>query len=838
MNGVCIQSKERPLLKMNKVFLSHSSKNKKEYVRIVAEKLGAENIEYDEWSFEEGEKTTEEIEKRIDNSDLFALFISNDSLDSGWVEKEIVRAIKQLEAGRIKKIYPIIIDPTINYSDSRIPEFLRENYNLKFISRPSIAARRILSKLRELHWEKPDLINRKNIFVGRNGLLNSFEERIDDIDLPKPICIIASGIPKIGRSSLLRYCLIKANIVGSSYIPLKITLDRVDSIEDLILKLFDTGLTSIERDELLDMLSKSMEDKEDLLNRMIKDVQDAKEIIFIEDAGCLITHTRELTPWLISAIGKNLVNRPVLCIASKYRVNFAQIRPYKEIFALEVPELSPQERSGLLKRLMELHEIDITSKDFSFFSEQLHGFPEEAYYCMDLIIDYGIEGAKNESHQITEFNTERASVLLRKYDQDKNALDFIYLLSRFEFISTSLIFEIVDEETYRPLLDDLVTHLICDYVGGEHEFIRINDAIRDLIQRNRLEIPEEFKAKLRTHVKEFVKDTQKFERDSSDFLFSVKEALARNEKIDERYLIPSHILRTIRDLYYSRENLKRVVYLADMLLQKEHTLDKQVCDDVRYYLCLSLARQKDKRVLQEAIKIRGPEHDFVLGYYFRLCGRHIDAITRLSKLITMPYIASRAKRELVQVYLYIEEFDLALEMARENYEANKGNQFPIQSYLHCLLNSNDPNKHRGEIIRLIEELGQIGSIQSKEMMFIAQGMYEARLNNSKPRAYNYMDDAIALNQDTHYPYLAKFDVALRFRDVEMMEVLLNIIDKLSESKTFSKNTIIKNKAFYLAALGNKDEALRLIESGLDNYPQETIEKFKAKINSVFQNKMQ
>ena len=54
---------------MANIFLSHSSKDKERYVRIVAEKLEKEfdehSIHYDEHTFEAGMKSLEEIEKGL-----------------------------------------------------------------------------------------------------------------------------------------------------------------------------------------------------------------------------------------------------------------------------------------------------------------------------------------------------------------------------------------------------------------------------------------------------------------------------------------------------------------------------------------------------------------------------------------------------------------------------------------------------------------------------------------------------------------------------------------------------------------------------------------------------
>lgn len=819
---------------MQKVFLSHSSKDKRTYVSLVAHLLGKGRVEYDEQTFEEGERTEDEIKAAIDACTLFALFISDGALESKWVLAEIEQARLNLANGRLKKVYAIIIDPTIKHDDKRIPEWLRSDYNLKLISRPSIAARRIQNKIREVQWEEhPTNEERRRIFVGRNALLQDFEARIDDIDAKPPACIIASGISKIGRSKFLHHALAKSNLVDRSFEPVKIIIERVDSIEDFIIKLFKTGLTSVQDDQILGQLDKTADEKIGILSGMLTDLQNAKEVVFVEDHGTIVDHMRAIAPWLVQAIDAiPISSRPVICISAKYRVDYSAIRRLPRFYAIEVPELNPSERAGLLKRIFEVQDITISADDFKFFSLQLKGYPEEVYFCADLVADVGIRQAKSESHLITEFNREKASILLKQYELDQKKLDFIYLLSEFEFVSLSFLFEIVDEAEYASLLNELITKLICDYVDNEREFVRINDTIRDLIRRNRLEIPNHFRQRLHEHVKSFIRDTDKFERDTSDYFYSIKESLMREDQLDDRFIAPSHVLRTIKDLYQRRENLKRVVSLADMLLQRENSLQTKLVQDVRYYLCLSLARQKDKRVLTEAQKISGPEHHFVLGYYYRLVGRHADAINKLTSLLETPYIASRAKRELVQVYLYIEEFDKALQMARENYEANRGNQFPIQSYLQCLLNSDTAKQNQHAIKPLIDELDQIGSNQSRQMTFIAKAHYASKFDDDLQAAYNLLDDAEALDDKSPYPHFARFDIALRFGDTDTMQATLVSLENISKIKTFSKNTITKNRAFYHAACGRLTEAHELINMNLTDYPRETLDAVHRKIDKI------
>lgn len=111
---------------MIKAFLSHSSKDKNSYVRNVANWLNKDNIVYDEYTFEEGEKNLDQILKGLNETSLFVIFLSEHSLNSQWVKKEISEAKERLESNQIKKIFPIIIDENITYSDERIPDWLRQ----------------------------------------------------------------------------------------------------------------------------------------------------------------------------------------------------------------------------------------------------------------------------------------------------------------------------------------------------------------------------------------------------------------------------------------------------------------------------------------------------------------------------------------------------------------------------------------------------------------------------------------------------------------------------------------------------------------------------------------
>jgi len=230
---------------MIKCFLSHSSKDKERYVRLVARQIRRETKIFDEQTFEEGMSPIEEIINGLDEASLFVLFISDTALDSDWVRDELTKAKDYLDEGKLQRIFPILIDAHIDYSDNRIPEWLKESTNIQHISRPAKAARKINSRLIEISWKfHPRLKERESIFVGRNTLIDEIEERLDDFRKNTPSVLIASGLPSIGRKALLRHATRKANVVRESYEYPVITLSSQDSIEDFVLKIHDLGFSS------------------------------------------------------------------------------------------------------------------------------------------------------------------------------------------------------------------------------------------------------------------------------------------------------------------------------------------------------------------------------------------------------------------------------------------------------------------------------------------------------------------------------------------------------------------------------------------------------------------
>lgn len=817
---------------MIKAFLSHSSKDKDSYVRNVAEWLGKDNIIYDEFTFEEGGRALDEIIKGLDNTHVFVLFLSESALESEWVKTEIIEAKIRLDEEDICKVFPIIIEDGLTYEDKRIPQWLRENYNLKPIKRAQVAAKRIHNKLRELSWSKhPELKKRQNIFVGRNDKQEEFEERIHDFDKDKPTVIVASGMSGVGRRTFLHRALFKTNITECPFKPSAIILDRDVSIEDFILKLNDLGLVDLGRD-VLSLTSKSIEEKISIIHAIMDASYKSKEVIYLVDEGCLVNYKRELSDWFLQSITTYSKHAfPVFCLASRYKVNFRSRPKNNKFFFLELNELSPNERRRLLSQFLDLYEVNLGSVDFNDICGLLFGFPEQVMYAVDLMREDNVSSVSDKLPILAEYNSDKASVLLRNYENNEDELDFIRLLAQFEVISSDFIFSIVPEDKYYEVLEKLASECIVELIGIDGEIIRLNDIIRDYIKRNRLGLKPDFKEKIQRQVKLVAQNDDVFERDSSEYIFAFKEMLKAGEEVSDEFLIPSHYLRCMKDLYYNKGDLDRIIELADIILQKQSSLAFEVLQDIRYYLCLALAKKKNERLLKEVQHIKGDEHSFLLGFYYRLYGRYQEALVRFDKIVDAPYVGARAKREIVQVYVQLEEYDKALGFAKRNYENNRGNQFHTQAYFNCLINSDSPSEHSDKLHSLIVNLRAISSDQSNEMADIAEALYYAKALSDKQVSLDKINDCVNKYPGIHYPLLALCDIALKYSDIPLLKSGIEKLEGIS-NRHFSAKTLNRYKASLLALNGNADEALKLIEKDLSRYPVESRERIVFKIKAL------
>lgn len=797
---------------MIKCFLSHSSQDKEGYVRIVASRLRREQRILDEEAFEEGMRTIDEIALGLDASSLFVIFLSDASLRSEWVRDELSSAKQRFDENQIKRIFPIIIDANITHLDSRIPAWMRDELNIQPILKPEVAARRINARLLELSWEiHPRLRERKEIFVGRNELISLIEERFDDFQRRTPVALLASGLPSIGRKTVLQKALKKANIVKPSYEFSVISLSAMDSIEDFIAKIYDLGLIDGDSPDTNEI---DVGQKIDVAIAAVLAVAKERERILIEDRGVIVQRDGEIVDWFLKIADALASSEHLLfCIASQYRPNASINRSSDLIFSVPVKELEVSERNGLLNRYCRFLGLDLSREELEFFADILSGFPEQVLFTADMIKESGIYEAKKSSHLIQQYASDKAQVIVERYNDDLDTLHLIYLLSKFEFISYDVLFDIVDESKYGYAVSSLISAGVCERLGVNSEYVRINEVIRDYVSRNRFALPGEFDGSIARHVAKFVSSYQDESRDVSDYIFSAQESLRAGGELPDHVVLPSVFVKAIKRLYDEERKYPDVVALSDRVLLRERFLHQSTITHVRFLQCQALARMGVSRFFDEVRKVEEPYRSFLYGFKYRLSGNYEKAEENLLQALNKKKGSGRDPRvigELVQVYMQSDEHDKALELASENYHHRPSNAINANNYFACLISRPRSADNESMLQAVIQRLSLDSSEKAQEMVDSMKAKFAAVYDNDSAAAFAYVEDAIARNSDVVYPLLTKADVALQFRDAGKLNEAIVALEKVTSQKAQSYRSLIKFKAYLLAMRGNVEQAKALV----------------------------
>ncbi len=783
---------------MIKCFLSHSSKDKDSFVRQVANGLKKEHRIYDEYSFEEGADSLKEIIRYLKKTDLFVIFISDHSLNSDFVKFELNIALAELEEGILNRIFPIIIDNNINYQDERIPQKLK-NLNIKPILNPKLIVRKIYSQMTEISWElHPKLKEFQDVFVGRNDVIQEMEERLNDFQKDTPSALIASGLPTIGRKSFLKHIAKKASLIKDSYHFIHFHMSELESIEDFTMKVADSGIYSLQDDEKEKIESGTKQEKLEITIKIIENIIHSKERILIEDKGALVQLDGQITNWFNEIIQHiKHSDHVTFFIASKYR--FHNRWSNESIFSVSIKELNYLERTGLLTRYNNINKISLEREDIHAFSEIFTGLPEQVAFAAEMIKE-DLYAAKQKRHLIQSFASDKAKVIIESIKDEDDSLELIYLISKFEFISYETLFKIVPASKYENIIFNLLNQSVVEKVGATGEYLRLNDVIKDYIQRNKFPLTEETQKALNNFLINFATELQQSngqEADLSEYFFGLEQLIFQDpKKTGLNKFIPSTFLKAIKK-HYINGDYREAIDLANIILERESSNYSTINQQIRFIKCQSLAKRKLRKEFNiELSKI--PNEDrfikdriFLKGFYSRLDNEYLEAKQQYETLLKTsqdPKVIS----EMVIVCLALDDFDAAFIYAQKIYLINPQNPIHANSYFTCLIQKEKNSQNKEELNKIIQGLSIDVSTKAVEIIASMRARMAAYYENNYEESFKIINNAIDDFPEIIYPLLTKADISIYFKDINKFEEAINSIENLKNGK--SNRTYTKYKA--------------------------------------------
>lgn len=814
-----------------KIFISHSSKDKIRYVDKVVkkliEKLGENSVVYDSLTFEAGEKSIDEINRTLAITDLYVILLSETALDSNWVKYELSKANKKFNEKQLNRIFPLIIESTLKYSDDKIPDWLRA-YNLKYIVRPAKAAKLIIERAKDIGWKlHPNSLYKNNIFVGRNELVNEFEMRIDDFNKVPLNTFIVSGIPKMGRQSLARHCFIKGSIIQQDYEFPLFSLNYKESIEDFLIKINDFGFN--EGDEIVNLSNITLDEKIKYSIKILKEISQLSEIILIKDDGCIIDYRGNISNWFKSIIlSAELSSKIIFVVITKYKINYETIRDIECASFINVPELNQFERKGLLRRLADMNNLDLNRNELDEIGKHLSGYPEQIYYAIELIKNKGYPYLKRNFELLAGYNEQEVSSLLEKYKTTPEVFEILALIGKYDAISISMLYDVLSETPpYIDIYESLFQESFFELEGVNGEYVRLNEVIRSYISRSGAKIVSKHIKKSQQLFKEMFLNENSSWYNSNDFLLAIRENIKANKDIPKDYMIPSVYLKSMSDLYADMK-YENVVKLANIALDNASNTDQKILYEIRYLLCSALAKLKKEKCLEEIQKISDNEDKlFLQAFYYRQIGKNNYALEKLDTLLAKKPDFSKAKREKVLVLKNLQQFEDAKDLAKENYYFYSDNPYHIQAYFDCLINTYYKVPEDELLKNLLDKMNKIQSEKARSMYGRCLALYEAYVNQDYETAIIDIDKTIEdFPKDEKYALIVKFDIARLFYKIDIME---NVIKEL-EKEGANINTVVICKSKFYAAQGKTEKAITYFSKNILFFTKESKEAFCEKLS--------
>lgn len=597
-----------------KAYLAHSSEDK-QYVEIVAKRLGRMHSEYDVKSFPPGFDFRDIIRNSLNKSNIFVLFASKKSLESTWVKFEISEAEWQTIHENIAGSVVIIIDSQVKPQD--LPLWMQRCFAPTILN-PRSAVHTIRNFMVQLN------IVSDTIFVGREIDMAKFAAELSpDIEKESPRVLVLGGLEGIGRKTFGRHAI-------SSYLSMNtgpiFSVEETDTIDSLYLQLINyiSDLTS--RDKLAQIIKSfrdlSDSEKGDEIARLLSEINTENIIPVIVYKGTTVNLLDDNTNWY------NYEWQTVLEGLRKYEDSYVLfIQPRLSYLSnipagIQIPPIA-QYRLGpleigaielLLRENIRREELIATTDQIKEIAPYINGYPPAAQLVLGYIKNYGFDLLLADKGMLTNFLTRRFETFIDslKLNQKENELLKILVADLpLPFEAIQAIIDCPDAEAaqiVRHLIDfNLVVTMDSDYAISPPVQVAIIHKLGYMTRK------DYSKLALLLREKFWVKDD---ELPKLSIVDAIIHALAYSD-IEELndfkdITLPAQLYKVAREKYNARD-WRGATTLARKALQLDEHLH-----GARAILFKALVRQRywneARRVLEEIEQLGRRERFYLRGF--------------------------------------------------------------------------------------------------------------------------------------------------------------------------------------------------------------------------------
>lgn len=725
---------------MIKAFISHSSRQK-EFATQLVNKIGRDYCIIDCYDFEPAYKSIDEIYRAIERCTVFVLLISRESMTSEWVNKEIDAAVRKFSPSQLERFWPYIIDPSISLEDC--PEWIRlkENFNLRKFYSPEFLCLDIEQKFRRIIWrENPDIMARETELIGRQEELGIFEQLRYSMNGQDLRAIIISGRAGVGKEAFARQCLYKQGRPHEME-PCRISLDVKNGLEDFIIQL-NLILKTFDDAQLTAILSASYQSKIDVAVNLLNEIFDMRQVLFVDDNMACVLPDKQIPTWLADLVShESLYKQLALFIKSRITPNSYLESDIPRLAHIHLNPLSKTDRKKLFYSLAQSYHLDgFVDRDVDYFVEQLLESPAQIHEAVKAISRHGVTKARNDIGRLIEMGDERAKPLIDHFKEDDLSLSILIILARFEFLDFDTLEEIFEgrEKELQNAISDMLVYGVISTFGSSGEYIRLDHYLCDYIRRNRIPLSKEL-SRIVDEILEIKIIHASITKDVSVYFYDLQQRIMKQQYASDSFLVPSVVVKAVIEAYNDRR-YKLVINICEKVRDDGHMMNDEVNRELLYWHCLSLCRSlktdegNGDKFWRLVKGIGGADNDFLKGFFFRYDEQYVKAEKHLKLALQRAPNMERAKRELVTVLLEQGKYEDALDLARDNYNRDKGeNTYHIYAYFRCLVRKPDLTpEEKQQLVKMMRQVEDSYSDKKDELLAAMEISYASIIERKKP----------------------------------------------------------------------------------------------------------
>ncbi len=742
---------------MVKAFLSHNSADK-EFVGKVAGKLERARIIFDQFVFYEAEDFRDSIQKGLNQSSLFVLFASKDSLKAPWVKYELDEAELLLIEGKIKKILIFLVGKDVRHSD--LPKWCQKVLVIP-ASNPSVTARLIEENLLQVNP------NYEDVYVGRGIDRDKFSEHLFKKLKGAPQVLVFYGLQGIGRRTFAKDVL--EHVYNLRLGPI-FEIDYTESLVNLYVKIFDDVSDILTQENLAAHIEAfkqvNLDQQTDEIIRLLMEYSEYKIAPCILDNGGLLDehgHYREEYKLLMEKI--NTVKNLFLVILQTRNPSYSIEDQF--FFVTYLGPLGFDGMNSLLSTYLRNMKIEYEREEIIEFTKFLDGYPPAAQFVRNTIDKYGMDIALADKTLLNDFKAHSFTQYLKKMVENNVVkINILRICEALPPLNLKVLEILNGNARFLDYFKELIDQSIIVFDKQNNKYT-LSPPLCEAVRRTWGSLDNEYFNNIAMKLKDFYWDENKLPENT--ILEILIFCLLRSEdeetlKEFKGIILPSTILKAAKSAYENRE-----WSIAIDLSRKVLNLNSNL-DEARVILFKSLVRENESsdKVLIELRTRNYKGYHALKGFRDLKRRNYPEAIKSYNLAIANGDESVAVYREIAECYYWMGDYTNATKHINKVLERNtRPNPFVLDLAAKISIESKDFDKAKEHIsaLELVDRPENVS--HRKALLFSKKGEYS--------EAIKFAEEACTRQPPLPETFLNKAHILIMLEKYDEAKDVLDVI---------------------------------------------------------------